>query len=105
MTERKPCTKIRNSSPNDLMFRLTNISLALLCHGKPINRLKLLLYATFNFVNTGFVQSNHMGAQYTVVAKRVRTFCYFIKKEQTRVKRLNKSRKTVNLYLKYNMYK
>ena len=27
------------------------------------------------------------------------------KKEQTRVKRPNKSRKTVNLYLKYNMYK
>ena len=27
------------------------------------------------------------------------------KKEQTRVKRSNKSRKTVNLYLKYNMYK
>ena len=27
------------------------------------------------------------------------------KKEQTRVKQLNKSRKTVNLYLKYNMYK
>ena len=26
------------------------------------------------------------------------------KKEQTRVKRPNKSRKTVNLYLKYNMY-
>ena len=41
----------------------------------------------------------------TVVAKRIRTFCYFIKKEQTRVKRPNKSRKTVNLYLKYNMYK
>ena len=62
--ERKPCTKTRSSSPNDFMFRLTNISLALLCHGKPINRLKLLLYATFNFVNTVFVQSNHMGAQY-----------------------------------------
>ena len=27
------------------------------------------------------------------------------KNEQTRVKRPNKSRKTVNLYLKYNMYK
>ena len=27
------------------------------------------------------------------------------KKEQTRVKRPNKSRKTANLYLKYNMYK
>ena len=27
------------------------------------------------------------------------------KKEQTRVKRPNKSRKTVNLYLKYNMFK
>ena len=27
------------------------------------------------------------------------------KKEQMRVKRPNKSRKTVNLYLKYNMYK
>ena len=62
--ERKPCTQTRSSSPNDVMFRLTNISLALLCHGKPINRLKLLLYATFNFVNTVFVQSNHMGAQY-----------------------------------------
>ena len=27
------------------------------------------------------------------------------KKEQTRVKRPNKSRKTVTLYLEYNMYK
>ena len=52
--EQKPCTKTRSSSPNDFMFRLTNISLALLCHGKPINRLKLLLYATFNFVDTVF---------------------------------------------------
>ena len=43
MLERNPCAKTRSSSPNDFMLRLTNISLALLCHGKPINRLKLLL--------------------------------------------------------------
>ena len=49
---------------------------------------------------------------HTVVAKRIRTFCYFIKKEQMRVKQPNKSRKTVrlktsklDLYLKHNMYK
>ena len=41
--ERKLYTKHRSISPNDFMFKLTNISLALLCHGKPINRLKLLL--------------------------------------------------------------
>ena len=32
-----------SSLPNYFMFRLTNISLALLCHDKPINRPKLLL--------------------------------------------------------------
>ena len=46
------------------MFKLTKNSLALLCHGKPINRLKLLLEATCNFFEAVFVQSNHIGAQY-----------------------------------------
>ena len=35
--------------------------------------------------------------QYTVVAKRIRTHCYFNKKEQMEVKRSSKSRKTVML--------
>ena len=41
--ERKPYIKHQSISPNDFMFKITNISLALLCHGKPINRLKLML--------------------------------------------------------------
>ena len=43
--------------------------------------------------------------QSTVVAKRIRTLCYFIKKEQMRVTQPNKSGKQLYLYLKYNMYK
>ena len=48
--EQKPCTKTRSNSPNILcLYRLTNMwaQLALLCHGKTINRFKLLLQAIF----------------------------------------------------------
>ena len=34
-----------------------------------------------------------------------RTFCYFIKKRTNESETAKQSRKTVNLYLKYNMYK
>ena len=37
----------------------------------------------------------HVHVQCTVVTKRIRTYCYFIRKEQTIVKRSNKSLKTV----------
>ena len=42
MLARNLCTKTRSSSPNDFKLKLANISLALLGHGKPTNRLKLL---------------------------------------------------------------
>ena len=41
--DRNPNTNILNNSPNDLIFKFTNISLALLRQGNPIKRRKLLL--------------------------------------------------------------
>ena len=46
--------------------KVISLSLSFHCDGKPINRLKLLLYATFNFVNAVFVQSNYICAQYKI---------------------------------------
>ena len=43
--ERKLYAKLRGISPNDFVFKLTGISLALLCRGKPMGRLGLLLWA------------------------------------------------------------
>ena len=40
----------------------------------------------------------------TVVAKRIWTYCYFIRKEQIKVKRANKSRKTVMFVTKIHVY-
>ena len=60
--ERKLKTKILSISSKEWMPRLAIISVALLRHGKNINRRRLLLYAIFNFFNAAFVQSNHIGA-------------------------------------------
>ena len=62
--DRNPNTNILSNSSNDLIFKFTNISLALLRQGNPIKRRKLLLFATLNFFRAVLVQSNHMGAQY-----------------------------------------
>ena len=40
----------------------------------------------------------------TVVAKRIWTYCYFIRKEQIKVKRANKSGKTVMFVTKIHVY-
>ena len=39
--EQIPCTKTQRISSKHFWLMLTNISLALLCHGKPINCFKL----------------------------------------------------------------
>ena len=41
--DRNPNTNILNNSSNDLIFKFTNISLALLRQGNPLKRRKLLL--------------------------------------------------------------
>ena len=60
--ERKLKTKILIISSKEWMPRFANISVALLRHGKNINRRRLLLYAIFNFFSAAFVQSNHIVA-------------------------------------------
>ena len=52
--ERKLKTKILSISSKEWMPRFANISVALLRHGKNINRRRLLLYAIFNFFQCCF---------------------------------------------------
>ena len=62
--ERKLKTKILSISSKEWMLRFANILVALLRHGKNINRRRLLLYTIFNLFSAAVVQSNHIGAQY-----------------------------------------
>ena len=50
-------------------------------------------------------QEQQIHIMYSGGKKNPDLLLFYPKKEQTRVKRPNKSQKTVNLYLKYNMYK
>ena len=52
--EQKLKTKILSNSSKEWMPRFANISVALLRHGKNINRRRLLLYAIFNFFSCCF---------------------------------------------------
>ena len=58
--ERNLKTKILSISSKEWMPRFANISVALLRHGKNINRRRLLLCTIFNFFSAAFVQSNHI---------------------------------------------
>ena len=59
-------TNFRKNSLKDGMFKLTNISEALLYLGKFSNLLRPLLWAIFNFFIDVMVLSNHIDEQYIV---------------------------------------